>query len=60
MKSFECDICGLRANPEDGADYVENWESVTISTEFHYDVCSLCAPKLFGMFLKRNAAVPHA
>lgn len=50
MKMFQCDHCGKTENPKEDADYVEDWEHVTISTHFHYDICQQCAPALFGFF----------
>jgi hypothetical protein len=51
MKIFKCDRCGKTASPKKAdEDYIENWESVTISSVFHYDICDGCAPELFQFF----------
>lgn len=55
MKLFRCDRCGNTETPKDGVDYIENWESVTISTAFHFDICAACSPTLFKLFEKAKA-----
>jgi hypothetical protein len=52
MKIFRCDRCGIEGTTRDGNDFVENWETVTVSESFHYDICVECAPALF-VFLSR-------
>ncbi len=52
MQLFQCDHCGTTAAPKEGTNYVEDWESVTVSTNFHYDLCSDCGRAMFK-FLTR-------
>jgi hypothetical protein len=51
MRIFKCDHCGKQESPKEGEEFVENWDTVTISTSFCYDVCEKCAKELFE-FLK--------
>jgi hypothetical protein len=50
MKVFKCDHCGKTEKPKEGDNYVENWDSVTISAHTHFDVCPDCAQILFEFF----------
>lgn len=50
MKLFRCDRCEKTESPKEGADYVEDWESVIVSTNFHYDICGGCSRELFDFF----------
>jgi hypothetical protein len=69
VKLFRCDKCGLTASAKDGEDFAEDWDHVTISETFHYDVCETCALFLFKFFGaivpgtandKLNEDAPHA
>lgn len=51
MKLLRCDHCRKTEKLEDEKDYVENWETVVVSTHFHYDICDDCSPLLFEFFL---------
>jgi hypothetical protein len=53
MRLFKCDHCGKTESPKQEADYIENWETITISTNFHYDICEECSPALFKFFDKK-------
>jgi hypothetical protein len=57
MKFWKCDRCGKQATPEEGgADYVKDWETVTVSTSFHYGICDTCSPLLFKFLTSMQEA----
>jgi len=47
VRLFKCDHCGRTEPAEDGENFVQDWEDVTVSTSFHYDICDDCSPALF-------------
>lgn len=50
MKMFVCDRCGSNAESVEGEDFATDWDRVSISNQFHYDVCLACARLLFAFF----------
>ena len=50
---FMCDHCGTCASPKENNNFVDDWDTVTISALPKYDVCPDCAKLLFG-FLGRQ------
>ena len=55
MRILKCDRCGREESPKEDADYVEDWETVTVSTHYRFDICDTCSPALF----KFLSPTPH-
>jgi hypothetical protein len=47
VKLFKCDRCGRTEEAQEDCDYAEDWEKVTVSTAYHFDICKDCSRPLF-------------